>query len=486
MNTKTSDMDKKQDNKVIKAGVWYTISNFIVKGITFISMPIFTRIMSPEDIGIYSNIASWVVILVIITTFNLQSALMLAKYDYKEDINSFISSNLLLSSGIVTLFYILTLIFPTFFENLLMMDRNIINLIFVYLFFCSSIDMLQVKNRFEYKYKLSTLISIGSSVFSVVISLICTLIYKENALLARIYGFYIPQIIVYALIYFYFIIKGRSIKKEYCKYALIIAIPTLFHLLSMNILNTSDRIMITKLINSDSTAFYTIAYTTTVFVTTLWGSMNNAWAPWTFDMLDEKKYNTLKSKSKPYFLFFLLIVYIYILIAPEILFIMGGKQYMHAVYVIPPVMVADIFKFVYSLYVNIEAFYKKQKLIALGTILAAISNIILNYIFIPLCGYIAAAYTTLISFILLFIFHSLLVKKIKRDYYDKKFFLKFLLISIAIIPIVLLLYKFNLIRYILISVVTVLIIIFLLKNRKIIIESIKTKDYETIIGLMKK
>ena len=254
----------------------------------------------------------------------------------------------------------------------------------------------------------------------------------------------------------------------------------------MNILNTSDRIMITKLINSDATAFYTIPYTTTMFVTMLWNSMNNAWAPWTFDMLDEKNYNALKSKTKPYFLFFLLIVYIYILIAPEVLLIMGGKQYMHAVYVIPPVIIGYIFQFAYSLYVNIEAFYKKQKLIALGTILAAITNIILNYIFIPLYGYIVAAYTTLISCILLFVFHMLIVKKIKRDYYDVKFLLKFLLISIAIIPIALLLYKFNFIRYILISIVTILGLIFVLKNKSIIIESIKIRDYQTIMGLIKK
>ena len=40
-------------NKALKAGFWYTFSNFLIKGIAFLTMPIFTRIMSKYDIGIF-------------------------------------------------------------------------------------------------------------------------------------------------------------------------------------------------------------------------------------------------------------------------------------------------------------------------------------------------------------------------------------------------------------------------------------------------
>ena len=46
------------NNKVLKAGFWYTICNFFVKGLVVITTPIFTRIMSSEDIGLSSNITS--------------------------------------------------------------------------------------------------------------------------------------------------------------------------------------------------------------------------------------------------------------------------------------------------------------------------------------------------------------------------------------------------------------------------------------------
>jgi len=44
--------------------------------------------------------------------------------------------------------------------------------------------------------------------------------------------------------------------------------------------------------------------------------------------------------------------------------------------------------------------------------LAAALNVVLNYIFIPRYGYIAAAYTTLATYLLYFIFHYFLAKKI--------------------------------------------------------------------------
>ena len=58
---------------------------------------------------------------------------------------------------------------------------------------------------------------------------------------------------------------------------------------------------------------------------------------------------------------------------------------------------------------------KKTKYIAMGTSLAAVLNIVLNYIFIKKFGYQAAAWTTLFSYIALFIFHWVIAKTIDHN-----------------------------------------------------------------------
>ena len=45
---------RKRTSKAIKAGVGYTLGNILVKGIGFISLPIFSRLMTTEEFGVYN------------------------------------------------------------------------------------------------------------------------------------------------------------------------------------------------------------------------------------------------------------------------------------------------------------------------------------------------------------------------------------------------------------------------------------------------
>lgn len=96
------------------------------------------------------------------------------------------------------------------------------------------------------------------------------------------------------------------------------------------------------------------------------------------------------------------------LIAPEIIKFLGPKEYWNAIYCVIPIVIGGYFSFLYYIPCQVEYYYAKTKYIAFGSILAAIVNIILNSIFIHQYGYIAAAYTTLISYLLYFLFHYLI------------------------------------------------------------------------------
>ena len=276
-------------------------------------------------------------------------------------------------------------------------------------------------------------------------------------------------------------IKGNSISPRYWKYSLNISIPLVWHALAGNLLASSDRVMIKRYCGSEEAALYSVAYSCAIVVSILWTSMNTAWSPWAYDQIDNNKLSELKKASKPYILFFGSIVLMFLLIAPEILLIMGGKSYKEAIIVLPPVMIAFVFQFVYSLYVNIETFYKKQKYIAVGTSIAAILNIILNYIFIPRFGYGAAAYTTLFGYATLFLVHFAFVKKLgKVNLYDTKFNLMVLLFFTILMFIMNILYHFNALRYIIIVMVFIAIIAFLIIFRKEIIFLVKNKSFVKI------
>ena len=88
-------------------------------------------------------------------------------------------------------------------------------------------------------------------------------------------------------------------------------------------------------------------------------------------------------------------------LAPEIVQILATEEYYEAIYIMPPIAAGVFLTCVSNMYTNVLIYYKKTQYIMLAAIIAALSNVILNFIFIRKYGYMAAAYTTLFAYIIL-------------------------------------------------------------------------------------
>lgn len=472
--------------KALKAGVWYTVCNFLVKGLSFITTPIFTRIMTKAEIGTYANIGAWMGVLTILVTLDLYSSVNNARFDFRDDLDGFMSSILALGTMVTAALYGIVCLFMPFFSDLLSISPNILHILFISLMVTPAITILQTKYRLTMDYKRNVALSMSYAVLSVLSALGVMFIFKDNKVFGRVLGQYGMNTIIALVVYILIFVKGKKVRPKYWRYALFISLPICLHILAGNILSTSDRLMITKICGEEQNALYSIPSNCAMIVSILWTSMNNAWGPWAFERMDEKDYKTIDKMSKPYTVFFGVIVLGMLLLAPEVLYIMGGKPYLEAVYVIPPVMLGYVFQFMYSLFVNIEIFYKKQTYIAIGTCIAAAVNIGLNAIFIPMFGYIAAAYTTLAGYSVLFIIHYLFVKHMKKDnIYSTKFVFGFSAVMFATGLLCNLLYMNNIVRYCLLGAAAAVCLWFVIKNRRVITDALKTKQFGKLAALLK-
>ena len=94
---------------------------------------------------------------------------------------------------------------------------------------------------------------------------------------------------------------------------------------------------------------------------------------------------------------------------------------------------------------RIELFYKKTTFATVASTIAAVSNIILNYIFIKLFGFVAAGYTTMVCYAL---FHYINVKNKKYDdAIDNKKILAISIVVIVVSILISILYSHRLLRY---------------------------------------
>ena len=97
------------------------------------------------------------------------------------------------------------------------------------------------------------------------------------------------------------------------------------------------------------------------------------------------------------------------------------------------IVYAAFINFTYTLYVNVEFFYRKTMLISTGTIMAAIVNILLNLFFLKKFGYQFGAISTIISYLALFIFHFIIVNFIlKKNVTDNTFVILVVLLMLGI------------------------------------------------------
>lgn len=273
----------------------------------------------------------------------------------------------------------------------------------------------------------------------------------EDKLAGRLLGYYVPQILIGFAIFVLIAAQGRKVKTKYWKYACRICLPLVPHILSMYLLSSSDTLIITQICGVEYTAVYSIANSAYHIVTILFDSMNKAWAPWLLESLHYKKYDEIRKVSKLYIAIFMVLIAGVLMLAPEIILILGGKRYAGAVYCMPPLITSCVLQLIYTMYVNIEFYEKKTIGVSIATIIATTVNIILNFIFIPMNperSYVIAAYTTLTGYTILFVMHYLIVRKMKMDFvFDIRFILVMIVVTFALSGVMNLLYNITYVRY---------------------------------------
>jgi len=206
--------------------------------------------------------------------------------------------------------------------------------------------------------------------------------------------------------------------------------------------------------------------------------MNTAVSPWVGEKLHDKAYEEIHRITKPYVMLFTVPAIAFMLVVPEVLYLMGGKAYIEAKYTLAPLIMSCVCQFLYCMYVNIEQYEKKTVGMAFASVFSAIINGVLNFIFIPRFGYNAAAYTTLASYIVLLLLHVYLVKRMGLlKVYNNKFVLKIVLVALAVTLAIVYLYRLHfLVRYGVLLLVAIGGGVFVLKYKNDILRFIKKKN----------
>lgn len=463
-------------SEAVKAGIWFAFCSAFQQAVNFLLTPLFARYLSVEEYGMYNLYATWNGIFTILITLNVAGGIFNnAMIKFKERIHEYMSSMQGLVIVIASIMLLVCTIFQPVIDRFVKLPLHWLFLMFFQITANLSFSLWSAKERFEFRYKRFAVITICSVVIQAILSLMAV-IFAQNKVEAKIIVSVIIQCAIGVYFYVAIFVKSHTFyKREHWSYALRFAIPLLPHYLSQVVLNQSDRIMISSYCGEAELGYYSMAYNISVAISFLTTSINTVYIPYTYRCLEIKEKISIKKTSKALILALFVCVILVCLFAPEVILFLGSKKYIDSVWVVPPIICSLFFVFVYTLFANIEFYYEKKGFITLASGSVAIINLVLNYIFIPVFGYAAAAYTTLACYLLYALIHYLFMKySCKEDaagVYDMKYIGIISSIVLIVAFAVPLLYSLTtLLRYLVIGII--LIIIFFFRNK--IIEMLRS------------
>lgn len=399
----------------VKVSVSYAVCSILQKCLSFITLPLFTRLLTTEEYGQYTIYSSWSGILMIFLTLNLaygsfQTAMV--KFENKRE--EYITSIQGICILLVCVFLAGYLPFRDFWNRLFELPTQFVLLMVFEIIFSTATQLWMEKNRFEFKYKNVLVVTLITSVLSPVVAFLLIGTMDEKGY-ARILGYAGVNIVVGIILFVRNSKQGkRFYNKDFWQYALGFNIPLLAYYLSQVIFNQSDRIMISHLVGTSDAAMYGVAYNLAMVLTFVLNAINGSYVPWMYGKIQNNKGEENKSISLILAIFMSLMILGVIWYAPEIIAIMAGAQYKKAIYVVAPVSMSLLLLFYCQLSANVEFYYEEKKLLVYGSIGAAVLNIVLNYILIPRCGFVAAGYTTLVSYIVFALSNRYMMKLVLR------------------------------------------------------------------------
>ena len=409
-----------------KAGIFYIVAQLFVRGITFLMTPVFTRLLTQEQFNQYKLFESWLLIFGPVMSLCLWRSVERAKYDVKDRFNEFVSSVQTLSYLSITVFFVFFMIFRDQVKQLssatgLILTDFMLVIAFLYTYAHTSIFYFQRREKQMMRYKASTTFTAATVVPATLLSVLLVVCgrmsgHTDDLLTLRIAGYYIPMIIGGLGVGVLMLAQGKkAVNLRYWKYALVFSLPLIPEVLSIQIMNQADKVMVSAMTGSVCGSILALATTVSYIIWILEDSVWNAWLPWMYEKIARGEGKDIRSNWTVLMHAFGAISLALVVFVPEIIMILGGSKYRDAVYLIAPMVTGTLFRFYSYSYTAIQNFHKKTGFVAASTVSVMFLNVILNYIFIKIFGYQAAAYTTAFCYLVLMCVQSFMEKRVTGE-----------------------------------------------------------------------
>ncbi|EHL78621.1 lipopolysaccharide biosynthesis protein [Bacillus smithii] len=453
----------------IKNIVIYSVGALGSKLIAFFLLPLYTHTLPRKDFGFIELINTTLMVAIPIIGFQLSESAFRYLLDSKDldDKKKIISNSFFIVITSCVVFGILYKI-ASLFTNITELFQNKGNLIMLLIFTTLWVGILKQIARgleenivFAFADIILTVSIGGLSYYFLYIKNWGLSGYFLSIILSN--TFVILIIIIFCRLWRF--IRISSISKSQTYLMLLYSIPFIPNIIAGWFMNASDRYFIAHYAGLNYVGLYSVAFKYSTILTILSGIIILAWQSYAVTNYHSRNANNSFSRIFELYLFSLTLIFmVLIIIEKPLLKIMVSEEYINSWRYIPLLLGSSYALAMSSFFAVAYIVVKKTKNLFYSSILTGATNVILNLIFIPECGAIAAAYSTLFSTIILWIIRMIDTKKYFNIYINYKS----IILNIIIIISIVFLELWKLEAWIDFIIKTVFIFIFLFFNKFVI------------------
>ena len=386
----------------------YLLFSFISKLIPFLALPILTHLLSLEDYG------KWTLFLAVLLFTNpciglMQRSQIARKfYKVKSDHLAEIAFNILAVTLINSLiFFTIFATLSLFLNHEVMTIHNILILSAVGLL-RSIIDVALTIYRFRNKVFSYGIVELSSQLFTYLIGFLLIFTFSSEWYYL-LYGLAITYFIV-SLYCLKSLFTLRALKpvlsKKHIFESIKLSAPLVPHAIGSTIIATSDKFIIEGLMDLQAVAIYSIGYILGSSSLLIIDSVNKVWFPYMYKQLNQVTDESKKMLVKTSYFFFFGLPFIcatFAIMGDVYLTLFFPKEYLSAKPIIYWTAFAVMFRGFYVILFPYVDHIGKTVIFMYSTVLSALVNILLTYLFVDLFGLVGAVFATAVSFFIQFI-----------------------------------------------------------------------------------
>jgi O-antigen/teichoic acid export membrane protein len=423
----------------------YGLSSIVGRLLNYLLVPLYTEVFAhPSHYGVVSELYAWVAFLIVFLTFGMETAFFRFLQDH-EDKDKVFLNGFLTVIGVNLLFFFGLLYFNQNIADLMLYSGHNEYIILLGAIVCiDAVTALPLaKLRADNKALKFALIQFASIGVNIGLNLFLMLYIfdparPEEGVLFILFANLLASLVKPLFLYKDFLSIRFQFDLQLAKTMLIYAVPLVIAGFAGIINETLDRILLKHMIYDASVpsslmeaetqvGIYSACYKLAMLVTILLQAYRYAAEPFFFAQLKNEEKNKIYAKVMNFFVAIVCLVFLIVSLNIDVFkHFIRNDSYWVGLGVVPILLIANVFL---GIYYNQSIWYKLSGQTRFGAYIAicgAALTILINVLFIPVYGFYASAWATLIVYGFQMVLSYVLGQKYYPIRYNlRKFFLYF-------------------------------------------------------------